>query len=297
MRAFALLLLAAACTPDFDAPSDVKDLRVLAVQAEPPEVRFDPDGGPTPPLTVRVLAVDPSADAGPQAMHLELCGPTDSRRCDEGPVHDAGTVPLAFTVPPISDFADFLASDDLAGFGGIRVQLSFSLPAADGGEVHGDKVVIYNRTDAPCPPNHNPAIGEVRLTIAGVDAGALAPGGALSTGTEYGVRPVLDGGEEELCALDLRGNLVRQPEQAHWAFFSDPGGSFDGDTADEPLDGGAPPDGLTRFTPHGDGGTIWVVVRDGRGGESWVTLPWIARADGGVSPSRPSSDRGRPGRR
>jgi hypothetical protein len=86
-----------------------------------------------------------------------------------------------------------------------------------------------------------------------------------------------DGGEEDYCALDLRGQIVRLKEQAHYSFFAGPGGEFDTDTADEPLDGGAPPDGLARFTPHADAGTVWIVVRDGRGGESWVERPWTAQ--------------------
>jgi hypothetical protein len=277
MRAAALLLLLlAACTPDFAAPSDVKDLRVLAVQATPPEARFDPDSGVAEPVAVRVLAVDPSRDAGPDSLQLQICGPTDSRRCDEGPVIDAGALPLSFTLPSIQA-TRLTANDKLGGFDGIRVQLSFSLD--DGaGPVHGDKVVIYSPTTSPCPANRNPEMTGVQLTIAGADAGVLAPGGALARETEYGLRPVLSAGaEEDYCTVDLRGNLVHLREQAHYAFFTAPGGEFDRDTADEPLDGGAPPDGLSRFTPHADAGTVWIVVRDGRGGESWLTIPWTAK--------------------
>jgi len=281
MRALLLALLAAGgCTPDFAAASDVKDLRVLAVQAEPPEALFDADAGTADSVSVRVLAVDPFADAGVQSLHLEICGPTDSRRCDEGPKLDLGTVPLAFTLPAADPRAVLDGgTDELGGFGGIRVQLSLSFDAG----VHASKTVIYSPAGAPwvtgpCPRNHNPQLERVRLTIAGADAGLLDADASLAIGTEYGVRPELaDGGEEDFCALDLRGRLVQLKEQAQYAFFTGPGGEFDGDTADEPLDGGAPPDGLVRFTPHADGGTIWIVVRDGRGGESWREIGWTAR--------------------
>ena len=44
---------------------------------------------------------------------------------------------------------------------------------------------------------------------------------------------------------------------------------------DEPLDGIAPPDGLSRIDAFsGASGTLWIVVRDGRGGESWLSYPW-----------------------
>lgn len=278
MRAAVLLLLLAACTPDFAAPSDVADLRVLAVQAEPPEARFDPDSGVAGPVAVRVLAVDPSRDAGPDSLQLQICGPTDSRRCDEGPVIDAGTVPLDFMLPSIRA-TGLVANDKLGGFDGIRVQLSFSVDdGSPGGPVHGDKVVIYSPVTAPCPANRNPAMTGVRLTVAGADAGVLAPGTTLARETEYGLRPELSqDAQEEYCTVDLRGNLIQLREQAHYAFFTGPGGEFDRDTADEPLDGGAPPDGLSRFIPHADAGIVWIVVRDGRGGESWLTLPWTAK--------------------
>lgn len=276
MRAAALLLLLAACTPDFAAPSDVKDLRVLAVQATPPEARYDADSGAAEPVAVRVLAVDPSRDAGPQSLQLQICGPTDSRRCDQGPVIDGGTVPLEFSLPSIRA-PELVANDKLGGFDGIRVQLSFSLDDGSG-PVNGDKVVVYSPTTAPCPANRNPAMTDVQLTIAGADAGVLVPGGMLARETEYGVRPeIAQDAQEDYCTVDLRGNLVHLREQAHYAFFTAPGGEFDLDTADEPLDGGAPPDGLSRFIPHADAGTIWIVVRDGRGGESWLTLPWTAK--------------------
>jgi hypothetical protein len=284
MRALALLglLAAAACTPDFATASDVTDLRVLAIQAEPPEAQFDADAGTADSVTLRVLAVDPSRDAGVQTALLQVCGPTDSRRCDEGPSFDAGIVPLTFTLPAF-DPRSLLGNDKLGDYGGIRVQLSYTVgDGSSGGPVHASKTIIYSPVGSSCDPdagpNKNPQLGDVRLTIVGADAGVLAQDKPLLIGTEYGVRPLLaDGGEEDYCALDLRGQIVRLKEQAHYSFFTAPGGEFDTDTADEPLDGGAPPDGLARFTPHADAGTIWIVVRDGRGGESWVERPWIAQ--------------------
>src|SRR4051794_41796023 len=100
MRVLALLLLLAACTPDFAAPSDVTDLRVLAVQAEPPEARFDPDAGVAEPVKVDVLAGGPSPDAGAQAIQLQICGPPHSPPRDEGPGVDAGTRAPSFPLPP-----------------------------------------------------------------------------------------------------------------------------------------------------------------------------------------------------
>ena len=72
---------------------------------------------------------------------------------------------------------------------------------------------------------------------------------------------------------DLRGNSVSLTEQPRFSFFVAPGAEVDRDTADEPLDHKAPPDGLSRITLHSTPGTLWIVVRDGRGGESWVEFP------------------------
>jgi hypothetical protein len=285
MRALALLLLAAACTPDFQSASDVRDLRVLAIQAEPPEALFDADAGTADSVSLRLLAVDPLSDAGVQSAHLGVCGPTDSGRCDQGPSFDGGTVPLAFTLPPF-DPRLVLGNDKLGDYAGIRVQLSFVVDdgVAPNGPVDAYKIVTYSPVDAPwltatgCQRNHNPALTDVRLTIEGADAGLFSDAGPLAIGTEYGMRPLLaPDAQEPYCALDLRGNLVHLTEQAHYSFFTGPGGEFDADNADEPLDGGAPPDGLVRFTPHADAGTVWIVVRDGRGGESWIESRWTAQ--------------------
>ena len=98
----------------------------------------------------------------------------------------------------------------------------------------------------------------------------------LHLGVEYGLRPQLaDGAQEEYDTTDLRGNKVHLKEQASYAFFTTAGAEFDRDTADEPVNGVAPPDGLTRIDAFQAGnGTMWVIVRDGRGGESWLEIAW-----------------------
>src|SRR5690242_1062389 len=80
---FSFFVAAAACTPNFASQSDVSDLRILAVQAEPPEAEPDLQGN-YPDVHLRILAVDPYRD-GFAAMDSALCAPTDSRRCDVGP--------------------------------------------------------------------------------------------------------------------------------------------------------------------------------------------------------------------
>ncbi len=276
----------AGCTPNFASASDVTDLRVLAVQAEPPEAQFDAQGN-VQDVHLRILAVDP-AHGGFSSMTASLCAPTDSRRCETGPrfdlpraTRDQGTefqadVPGALMAPVIA-FAQ--SSDKLKGLNGIRIM--FALSVADGdpnSPVAADKILVYSK--AGTAPNHNPGMTGFALTIDGASAGSAAPGQTLQlrVGISYGVRPLLaDGAREQYDTTDLRGNRVHLREGAAYAFFTTPGAEFDRDTADEPVDGVAPPDGLTRLRAlRAASGTLWVVVRDGRGGESWLAIPWTA---------------------
>ena len=283
---FSFFVLAAACTPNFASPSDVSDLRVLAVQAEPPEAQADLQGN-YPDVHVRILAVDPYR-GGFAAMDSALCAPTDSRRCDVGPRLDlprvsrddgtefAATVPGA-VMTPIVAFAQ--SNDALKGLGGVRVM--FSLTVSDGdpnGPVVGDKILVYSTTTAP--PNHNPLMTGIAVTENGNPVTTLGATDTLQLklGVEYGIRPLLAAdAREEYDTVDLRGNPVHLKEDPRYFFFVSPGGEVDRDTADEPVDGVAPPDGLTRIDAFRAGsGTFWIVIRDGRGGESWLAIPWEA---------------------
>jgi hypothetical protein len=78
----AALLALAACSPSFDGPEKVKHLRLLAVQADPPELGAAADGsGPAWPASgaaLRSLVAHPhfAVDATPQALILHLgCTP------------------------------------------------------------------------------------------------------------------------------------------------------------------------------------------------------------------------------
>jgi hypothetical protein len=279
MRAIALLaVFLLACSPDFESASDVKDLRVLAVQAQPPEAQFDATAAD--PVDVHVLAVDPR-DPSPITLHAALCAPTDSRRCDEGPSLDLGVRPLDTTLVVRSEFVTLAQQqDDLKGFGGIRVQYSFRVDHGDAGAaVYGSKVILYSPRGGT--PNHNPVVSGVQLSREGQPLGNVNAGDALQLppDVEIGLRPLLaDGSIETYQTTDLRGNVVTLKEQPRYSFFVAPGAEVDRDTADEPLDGVAPPDGLARVTLHAGSGPLWIVVRDGRGGESWVEFPLAASA-------------------
>jgi hypothetical protein len=279
-----LLLAAAAlaglsCTPGFQAQSDLRDLRVLAIRTDPPEALVDLDKGTVEDVRATVLVVDPAPRADAR-MTGHLCFPTDSRRCDSGPsmplplvTHPVGATFSYLIQIPASMVRAALQDDKLKGLGGIRVQLSIELDDGDPmGPVSAAKLLLYSKNDHV--PNHVPAIESLQLTRNGVPAGAIAPGQSLqlSRGVALGLRPVLAPGSiEEYDTTDLTGKTVRLREQLSYAFYVTRSAEVDRETASEPLDGVAPTDGLTRIDSLAAGdGTLWVVVRDGRGGESWI---------------------------
>lgn len=283
MRWLALLAVLCACTPDFQARSDVTDLRVLAVQAEPPEALYGANG--VDDVVVTVLAVDPSPHSA-FSLAFDVCAPTDSLRCDDGPIYFSGALPpqqdgtfqLRLSVPQ-EVLQAALQADDLKGLNGIRAQLSLTV---DDGTAHGpqyaSKVLVYSPRGVPTP-NHNPQMSGSLLSSDGDQIGTLMPGDALhlpADKSQIGLRPLLATGAREIYQVtDLTGNVITLTEQPQYAFYQTGGADLDTDTAYEPLDGGAPPDGLARIRANtGGSGTFYVVVRDARGGESWLAFPW-----------------------
>lgn len=292
-QAIAALVLcaSAACTPDFQSQSQVIDLRVLAVQAEPPEAQFDPDAGTVDPVKLTVLAVDGARRDAGATLTARLCAATDSGVCDEGPsiaadtlTRDGGDLFSTTLVLPQAVVAEAADASDLRGFDGVRVQYSFSIDDGDdAGPQTGEKVIVYSqKTDAGLlgHPNKNPILSAAKFVEPDGGAQDIVDGQLLSAPAEValGLTPVLPRDQiETYQTLDLRGNLITLPEFPAYSFYTTGNAEFDNDTASEPVDGGtAPPQGLTRFTAHAGQGTLWIVVRDGRGGESFLTVPWTS---------------------
>ena len=291
---------AAACTPDFESPRDVADLRVLAIRQEAVEAdgssmfadaTVDFANSKVQPVRVKALVADPQPRSA-LTVDAQICAPTDSERCDEGPALavDGSTgsstgieqEPLFGGETGSSIPAEALAAaqqaDDLKGFGGIRVQ--FTMRADDDdphGPVFASKILLYT-TGPDSVRNHNPEIASLEITRDGEHFKTVADGETLflDAGLEYGVRPALGSGAsgiEEYDTTDLSGNRVHLREQPRYSFFTTAPASFDRDTADEPLpDQPQPANGIARLTVSGPGAVLWVVVRDGRGGVGWISV-------------------------
>lgn len=161
--AAALALVAAMGCGQFETRSIILDLRIMAVNAEPPEVVVpidletlpiaieDPDALAEilaelelPDVEVCALVGDP-ADSRSLEFTMSVCAPTQQRRCDEpgrpvvqfaaGTVEDpeeaSATVPICGTLSPSLDLflvlQDVFESDPLAGFSGLRLQIQFAV--------------------------------------------------------------------------------------------------------------------------------------------------------------------------
>lgn len=97
-RTFALFLsasLLAACGEPSDKPTEVKDLRVLAVAAEPPEVLFDRTAGwSAPHVTFSALVADPRGGE-PVNYTWRFCPVDSAQACTNFPsLRDEAPLPL-----------------------------------------------------------------------------------------------------------------------------------------------------------------------------------------------------------
>jgi len=291
----ALALLGAGCEQYFDpcfaTAQQVKDLRVLALRADPPEAVFDPGGGGVPEVVVTALVVDPAGDPDDVLAVARFCPSTDDRRCPP----DAPAVGVIESVRGVFRFtvrathamlAAALDADPLRGYGGIRLQVDLELAASFGRRLSATKLLLYSPAAPGYVPNHGLEIVGLHLLRGGLPAGDAGPGTSLEliAGEWLGIIPELAPGDgasmpaEEFEVVDLSGKRARLREHLSYSLYSTPHGRFTADTADQPPDGTTPSfAGLVRFMPTQQArGTFYVVVRDGRGAVAWLSLDWGA---------------------
>lgn len=305
-------LLAAGCAtyydPCFSPQGQVKDLRILGVRTDPPEASADLATGAVGRVAVSVLLGDPDPSVSPLPITALLCPPTEDRRCPEGSLVVARLAAFPTASFGVDAPADLLraalAADPLRGYGGIRLQLDLMVAnGSAGGAARASKLLIYSPPDPAHVPNHGLEIPSLRILRAGSATQELKAGDKLSlnVGDTVGLRPVLapgPGGTEaaELyTVIDLSGRLVARREQITYSFFVTPHTVFgelvngvsipnadknaQADVADEPSPGTPdPPGGLVRLSSVNPSlGRVWVVARDGRGGEAWISVELVSQ--------------------
>ncbi len=303
MMAALAALAAAGCSTGFEDPTIAIDLRVLAIEADHPELvlDFDPEDPiglalqlQDNPITLRVLVVDPGA-----ARRLEwdmiACPPDGSLRCQpEEPQNaiGAGIVedPEVAFDPPTGTYVvglDVLEAsvraDNLAGFGGVVVQVQLRIwpeGADPATAIYASKrLVIAPREPAERVANVNPTMAAV--TIDADPAAMLAPGRCADPATlplvvtpaqRIELLPVEPEGVRETYVLPTFDGDVRTiTENLRYSFFATAGGWTSGQTGG-PIDafGNVPTLESTWAAPQDAGDvSLWIVQRDERGGLSW----------------------------
>lgn len=298
------------CTPDFEEAWQVTDLRILAIQADPAEaLGTRATLVALPPVHVTALVVDPRAPDAAVDWELWACSP-EQNTCDDAAarvlVKRARTAPAAiaadFAITPAL-LATAIQKDTLRGFGGVPVKVHLKVSGPRGSD-EGIKRLVYGLADQPLKtapaagtlrgtcrttlpscddglscergsclrlPNRNPAI--LRLTA---DDKPLDATRKLVAGQKVKLYPETPAGEAEAYwVYTFEGGTRQREEYLSYSFFATSGKLSNANT------GGRPSVFITRksaldlsssWTPAEAGrATLWLVVRDDRGGVSWVS--------------------------
>ncbi len=236
-------LLLVACRGDLPKAELVSDLRILAVRAEPAEatmgdtVAFDAlVVQPDPPGPVeRVWLACVTSQGSPATGCLAATLPPS---CDADPEARAcvlGTGETAsWRIPAIATVQGFVTlATAMTNDGGI---VACAEALATGGVVPDFCRVAVKRIPILAPgatPNHNPRIDA--LSIDGEDVAVTLATDAVEAGEDPFLSWFVTAGEVDNFRTDANGAGLKN-----------------------------------LWTPASQAGRMWVVIRDGRGGESWV---------------------------
>lgn len=286
--AFATLLLAcAACATDLEKQSDVVKLRVLAVRADPAELVVS-GGGIPPRATFSALAVEPSGAAA--TVRFALCtdqNPAPSPTLDCPGTQGVDLPPTSATsavfdlgdprfLPVLSASVDGGTPDPAILQQGVPVVIGFEATApahtepdggpagADGGLlqiVRGYTTIVVH--DDSRPANRNPELVALRI---GPDGGVDLAADGSNTVPANSVQRLTP-----VPARDAKEPTADGPEKLGYSFFATAGSLSSLRSTDTTVTG-EPADTFVDWTAPAVPGspTLWVVVRDGRGGTGWL---------------------------
>jgi hypothetical protein len=242
-RALALLtvIAGAACTEDVSPPEEIKDLRILGVRAEPP-------GGPAGTVVqIEGLIVSPT-DEPFETAWLACAGSNDPTDC----VALAGTtlpLPCGSGSRPVC----LLGSPDPAPYtlpaGTSQVLVAVLTAETAPGGLAGCQRTLVDEGTLPA---------YCRLGLKRIPVGGPANANPLLTGvtvTGDAVSVTLNDGAAEATPDG--------PEDLFLSWFVTTGELDDFRTEGDVL--------VNQWTLHEGAGSLYVVVRDGRGGESWIS--------------------------
>lgn len=301
----AALLPLMACSYDFERSSQITDRRILAIQVDPPELAA---GTPIPDsVQARALVVDPADPLAAAEVSWSSClrparaaadvGRAENTRCpnDEGTVlHASGSTSIetvSQSIPLSSDVAGVLAAGTGLPAPQLHVQLEVS--SEQGPLVAVKQVTVTTRLPEGQEPNRNPAIQGLELDgtewlpdeprvikygecpderkkeVQGGD-------GNLVRVCEHSLEPLFDEAESQFYEeRGFSGEPELQRERLRFSWFTEAGSFREQNTEqfdprDPSPDNVGPQNGWREPPTYTRQATIWVVIRDGRGGISWA---------------------------
>ncbi len=300
LSALSVVLLGVGCVGPSDDPTNVHDLRVLAVQFEPPEImapRCTADATNLAvfafPVKMTVLVADPAGANRRLDYAVRACARSGDRRCDdEGDFKELsrGTIPSGesqfilspggalldevdpstkFNVPLLERVAEY---DAYGGLGGLRMPVDFAVKAGDEA-VDAQKLMVFSCPLLPAMrANKTPVLPGV--TWNGTVWGETDVPEFKGEGP-FDLAPLpFEERQETYVVPSFSLKPVTLVESWKIAWYADMGRLSPQET------GGTDVDGTTgrhraQWKPGSTAmaGTVhfWFVVRDGRGGISWLS--------------------------
>ncbi|QRN99958.1 hypothetical protein JRI60_13460 [Archangium violaceum] len=288
------LLLCAACVGPEDNASKVKDLRVLGMRTDPPELYADTCSTDpavlvdtlVSPVRLTALIPDPAGDGRDLDYTLWACASLSDETCREDRVELARGVTKAgelvinlFPGPGAARLPDgtFLAQrvlekDTYRGLGGVRMPLVLWVRGGDE-QVYAQKIMVYGCRFFPeMKPNVQPDLPG--LLLEGVPWAEELPRELNGPGPFLLESQDFSSLQESYVVPSFELKPVQLQESWELTWHSTLGSISPGVTGGADLGGG---EGKHRveWTPPRDAQAqevrFWVTARDGRGGMSWVT--------------------------
>jgi hypothetical protein len=310
----ALLALALACGTDFVSASQVSSLRILGVRAEPAEPR------PGQPVTLQTLVVDPTRPGAASAILWLGCAPTANSTSSACSNTDAllsltsasdgglpegvsllGLGPQVVTQTPTNVFGpDAGALDRQTGVLASAVLIAVAAPPPTteeeanalfdrvrNKEVPNQLALFRYPVSESDAPNHNPVLdayvvngetlpkgGTVRLQAPDASVDLAVPDTDFEPYVQHAPAGDL-ARTETLAARYYASQLLVDTEAVQ----------VRGTTVEKLSPGGIGSDGANRA------GHLWTVVRDTRGGQSWIDAKTYVCDPSAPAPSAVSASR------
>ena len=277
-----ILQLVACDTEDLSQSWQIDRLRVLAGATEPAEPR------PGDLVTFNALIVSPVDPLAGSAWFVCDGGASDDFGCSVDPALFEGgsleeadpedlaaagfigflpALPPAWVVP--ADYLDSLTEAERLEGSFAMTYLAAIPEVAEGGTLDEDDVELaYKRVPVSlaATPNHNPAVLAWRVDGLAIEVGAEV---LLDRGQAYDLRAELTSGSVEPYTFVTSAGVTKSlTEEPYLSWYLEEG-SFSQSNSIFPVDT------TVYFSPEEpvhDTASLWVVVRDRRGGMGWSEL-------------------------